>query len=89
MLAAPLGNVRSPPLAALSGAGTIVSDAPNYWWPVDARLPVLEETELSSSEGVRNLMPGARLARTFNHYHELDSEARAAGHPDRHALAIA
>jgi len=91
ILAAPLGKVRSLPLDALSGAGAIVVDATNYWWPVDGILPDFEQAELSSSEIVRNLMPGARLVKTFNHmgYHELDTEARPAGHPDRKALAIA
>ena len=91
ILAAPLGKVRSLPLDALSGAGAIVVDATNYWWPVDGILPDFEQAEMSSSEIVRNLMPGARLVKTFNHmgYHELDTEARPAGHPDRKALAIA
>lgn len=90
ILAAPLGKVHALPTTALSGAGAVVVDAMNYWWPVDGILPVFEETELSSSEVVRDLMPGARLVKTFNHmgYHELDSEARPAGHPDRKALAV-
>lgn len=91
ILAVPLGKVGSLPLVALSDAHAIVVDATNYWWPVDGILPAFEQTELSSSEIVSNLMPGARLVKTFNHmgYHELDSEARPAGHPDRKALAIA
>lgn len=88
ILAVPLGKFRSLPRAALSGA--IVVDAMNYWWPIDGILPEFEETELSSSEIIRDFMPEARLVKTFNHmgYHELDSEARPAGDPERKALAL-
>lgn len=67
ILAVPLGKVESLPLVALAEARAIVVDATNYWWPVDGVLPAFEQTELSSSEIVRNLMPGARLVKTFNH----------------------
>jgi predicted dinucleotide-binding enzyme len=89
ILALPLGKVRTLPAAALGGK--LVIDALNYWEPVDGLLPEFAETTRSTSEHVRDDLPGARLVKAFSHlgYHDLDERGRAAGAPDRVALAVA
>jgi predicted dinucleotide-binding enzyme len=88
ILAVPLGKYRSLPAQQLDGK--VVVDAMNYWPPVDGVLPEFEDG-VPSSLVVANALPGARLVRAFNHlgYHQLDEDARPAGVPDRHAIAIA
>lgn len=88
VLALPLFKYRN--LRPELFAGKVVVDAMNYWAPTDGTIAEFE-SERSSSEIVQDYLPQARLVRSFNHmgYHEIDEEARPAGHPDRRALAIA
>lgn len=88
ILAVPLGRYRSLPAADL--AGKVVIDAMNYWPPVDGIIAEFEDG-VASSLVVAEALPGARLVRAFSHlgYHQLDEDARPAGAPDRHAIAIA
>ena len=89
ILALPLGKYRSIPVPLLDGK--LVIDAMNYWEPVDGVLAEFEGAERSTSEIVADLVPHARVIKTFSHlgYHQLEDEARSAGTPGRVALAIA
>jgi hypothetical protein len=88
ILAVPLGRYRELPASEL--AGKIVVDAMNYWPDTDGVLADFSEPE-ASSPVVAAALPSARLVKAFNHlgYHQLDEDARPAGAPDRHAVAIA
>ncbi|TFC58231.1 NADP oxidoreductase [Cryobacterium sp. TMB1-7] len=89
VLAVPMHKFRSVDPATLAGA--IVIDTMNYWQPIDGELPEVATDPRGSSEIVADHFATARLVKTLNHigYHDLETDARPAGHPDRHALAIA
>lgn len=71
--------------------GKIVIDTMNYWAPTDGVQPLFEDTPLTSSEVVQNLLPDATVVKTFNHigYHEMEEERRPAGSAERRALGVA
>lgn len=89
ILALPLGKVRTLPADAL--AGKLVVDATNHWEPVDGPLPEFTDDPRGTSEVVAELLPGARIVKSFSHlgYHDLDERGLPAGSADRVALAIA
>ena len=89
VLAVPMHKFRSVDPATL--AGRIVIDTMNYWQPIDGDQHEFTGDARSSSEVVGDYFPGARLVKTLNHigYHDLETDARPAGDPQRHALAIA
>jgi len=89
ILALPLGKVSALPADAL--AGRLVIDATNHWEPVDGPLPQFTGDPRGTSAVVADLLPGARLVKSFNHlgYHDLDERAAPAGTPGRIALAVA
>jgi predicted dinucleotide-binding enzyme len=89
VLAVPMHKFHSVDPATL--AGTIVIDTMNYWQPIDGTLDEFTADARSTSEIVAAYFAGARLVKTLNHigYHDLETDARPAGHPDRHGLAIA
>ncbi|TFB99535.1 NADP oxidoreductase [Cryobacterium adonitolivorans] len=89
VLAVPLHKYRSVSPATL--AGKIALDTMNYWQPIDGDLHEFTADTRSSSEVVGDYFAGARLVKTLNHigYHDLETDARPAEAPDRHALAIA
>ena len=72
-------------------ADTLVVDAMNYWWEVDGIRDDLNDPRVSTSELVRDALPGARVVKAFNHmgYHDLDEGPQATGAPDRKAIGIA
>ena len=88
VLAVPLSKVRTVDLGRLSGK--VVVDAMNHWYPVDGELPGVAEAP-SSSAWVRSLNPDMRLVKSLNHlgYHDMETDARPAGHPERRAVAAA
>lgn len=88
VLALPLGRYRMLEPDAL--AGRIVVDAMNYWAPTDGILPEFEAGEASSLV-IQRFLPQSRLVRALNHvgYHDFEMRARAPGHPERSALALA
>jgi len=87
ILALPLGRYRKVPAAELTRK--VVVDAMNYWRETDGELHEFEG--VPSSPVVADSLPGARVVKAFSHlgYHDLSSDARASGAPDRRALAIA
>lgn len=89
ILALPLRAHRDLPAAQLEGK--IVVDAVNHWAEVDGPRERWLHPEGSSSEHLRDTLPGARIVKGFNHlgYHDLDERARPAGAPDRVAIGLA
>ena len=89
VLAVPMHKFRSVDPATL--AGRIVIDTMNYWQPIDGELGEFTTDARSTSEVVAEYFAGARLVKTLNHigYHDLETDARPAGHPERHGLALA
>jgi predicted dinucleotide-binding enzyme len=89
VLAVPMHKFRSVDPSTL--AGRLVVDTMNYWQPIDGELDEFSADPRGSSEVVAEYFSGARLVKTLNHigYHDLETNARPAGHPDRHALALA
>ncbi len=88
VLAVPLSKVGTVDLAALSD--TVVVDAMNHWYPVDGAHDDVADAP-SSSHWVQGLNPAMRLVKSLNHlgYHDLENDARPAGHPERRAVAAA
>ncbi|MEI4282942.1 NADPH-dependent F420 reductase [Tetragenococcus halophilus] len=89
VLALPLGKYQTIPQTELTGK--IVIDAMNYWWEVDGKENTISDFQISSSEVVQNFLKDSVVVKAFNHmgYHDLEDETRAAGKPDRKAIAYA
>lgn len=89
MLAIPLHRFDAFDPALLEGK--LVVDLMNYWAPTDGVQQLFENEFLSSSEVVQQRLAGSTIVKAFNHigYHELESERRAVGAPDRKALGVA
>ena len=89
ILTLPIRKYRSLDPALL--AGRIVVDAMNHWEPTDGELVDFADPSTGTSEAIANHLRGADVVKTLNHigYHELESDGRPAGAPDRRALAIA
>lgn len=89
LLALPLGKYQTIPQSGLKGK--IVIDAMNYWWEVDGKENTISDFQTSSSEVVQNFLKDSTVVKAFNHmgYHDLEDETRAAGEPDRKAIAYA
>ena len=72
-------------------AGKIVVDAMNYWPPIDGAQEMFDDDRYGSSEVVARRLARSTVVKAFNHigYHELESERRPSGAPDRRALGVA
>ncbi len=88
LLAVPLSKVGELDLAALSDK--VVVDAMNHWYPVDGTLDLLDGVA-SSTHYVASLNPAMRVVKSLNHlgYHDMETDARPVGDPDRRAVAVA
>jgi 8-hydroxy-5-deazaflavin:NADPH oxidoreductase len=89
ILAIPLHAHRNLPVELF--AGKIVVDAVNHWSEVDGPRENWLGPDESSSEHLRDALPGARLVKGFNHlgYHDLDERSRPVDAADRVAVALA
>jgi predicted dinucleotide-binding enzyme len=69
--------------------GKILVDAMNYWPDIDGEDAELSAADRGSSVVVQAHFPGARVVKSLNQlgYHDLDDYTRAAGAPDRIAVA--
>lgn len=89
VIAIPFSKSSSIDWTALDGK--IVVDAMNHWHTVDGPVPDHIEITSSTAEYTRDRNPAIRLVKSFNHlgYHELETDARPAGDPDRRGMAVA
>ncbi len=89
VVAVPLHKFRSVDPEVLRGK--VVIDTMNYWEPIDGHIEEFASAGLGSSAVIHDHFAGARLVKTLNHigYHDLELDARDAGHPERRALGIA
>jgi predicted dinucleotide-binding enzyme len=80
-----------PDLPAASLAGKIVMDTGNYYPERDGQVPELATHQLTDSEYLQHLLPGAEVVKVFNNifFKHLRSLPRPAGATDRSYLAIA
>lgn len=85
----PLRAIGELPAAQL--AGKIVLDTNNYYFERDGRIEALDKGETTTSELVQRALPGAKIAKAFNHIYasEITSDGTPAGTADRRALATA
>ncbi|WP_096359407.1 NADPH-dependent F420 reductase [Microbacterium sp. TPU 3598] len=85
----PLGAIDQ--LPAEQVAGKIVLDTNNYYFERDGHIEALDKGETTTSELVQRALPGAKIAKAFNHIFasEITSDGTPAGTPDRRALATA
>lgn len=88
LLATPLHRYRTLPVDLL--AGKIVVDAMNYWVAANGTLDEFERAREGTSDIVSRFLTRSRLVKTLNHigYHEMETDGRPAGAPDRRALAV-
>ena len=86
--AVPLHRYRTLDREALAGHAVI--DLLNYWAGTDGKIEEFEVPE-TSSEVIADFLDGARTVKTLNHigYHEMESDHRPAGDPERRAVALA
>ena len=72
-------------------AGKIVLDTNNYYFERDGHIEALDKGETTTSELLQQALPGAKIAKAFNHIYSADitTDGTPAGTPDRRALATA
>ncbi|HST81071.1 MAG TPA: NADPH-dependent F420 reductase [Kineosporiaceae bacterium] len=89
LLSVPLTARTAVPPALLTGK--TVLDTSNYYPHRDGRIPELDQSQLTTSELVRQHFPEARLVKAFNNIlaHHIPQLARPSGAADRTALPIA
>lgn len=89
VVAIPFGKADSIDWDALSGK--VVVDAMNHWYAVDGDLPELDAHDGPTVELTLRRNPAMRVVRSLNHlgYHDMETDARPAGHPLRRALVVA
>lgn len=71
-------------------AGHVVVDLLNYWPGTDGTIEDFEVPR-TSSEVIADFLAASTTVKTLNHigYHEMESDHRPAGSPDRRAVALA
>src|SRR3954471_3095911 len=89
VVTAPFKAYRAVPVEPLAGKPVI--DTNNYYPRRDGTFAELDSGRLTSSELLQDHLVGAHVVKGFNHiyFKHLANLARAAGAPDRSALAIA
>lgn len=85
----PLKAYQDVPVEPL--AGKIVLDTNNYYWERDGRIAELDEKQATTTGLLQAHLPGAKVAKAFNHILAADilTTGSPAGTPDRRALATA
>ena len=85
----PLAAYRDIPAEPL--AGKIVLDTNNYYWERDGHIPALDRGEATTSGLLQEHLPGAKVAKAFNHITAADitTTGAPAGTPGRRALGTA
>ena len=85
----PLKNYRDVPVDQLRGK--IVLDTMNYYPGRDGQIAELDNESTTTSELLQTYLPDSHVVKVFNNifFQHLASLARAAGDPERSALAIA
>lgn len=86
--AVPLHRYRTLDVEALRGK--VVVDLMNYWAGTDGRIDEFEVPD-TSAEVIAAFLDGSQTVKTLNHigYHEMESDHRPAGDPERRAVALA
>jgi predicted dinucleotide-binding enzyme len=89
VVAVPLKNYRSVPVAPLQGK--IVIDANNYYPQRDGHIAELDSESTTTSELLQAHLPASKVVKAFNHIHaaELTTDGKPAGTKNRRALVIA
>jgi len=85
----PLKNIKDIPAEPL--AGKIVIDTNNPYWERDGRVPELDNGEATTSGLLQEHLPGAKVAKGFNHIMatQITTDGTPAGTENRRALATA
>ena len=89
VVSVPLHAYREVPVEPL--AGKIVLDTNNYYWERDGRIEALDRGEATTSGLLQEHLPGALVAKAFNHITapDISADRHPAGSPERRALATA
>ncbi|SEJ26276.1 NADPH-dependent F420 reductase [Demequina mangrovi] len=89
LIAVPLGRIDQIPAEQLEGK--VVMDANNYYPQRDGRIASLDDDTRTTSQLLQDLVPSARVVKTFNNIyaHEIPADASPAGTANRRALPIA
>ncbi|WP_259275222.1 NADPH-dependent F420 reductase [Yersinia canariae] len=89
LIAIPLKNYRSMPVAAL--AGKVVLDANNYYPERDGQIVELDTHQTTTSELLAQHLPTSKIVKAFNSIRvkELEVDGQLAGTSNRRALPIA
>ncbi len=85
----PLRNYDQVPVEPL--AGKVVIDTGNYYPQRDGQIAALDDESTTTSELLQARLPRSKVVKAFNHIyaHELTTDGRPAGTPNRRALVIA
>lgn len=89
ILAVPLHKLDTIDAELLTGK--IVVDVMNYWEPIDGALPEFQHLNTITSRVISRHLAAASVVKAFNHigYHDIETDRREPGDPDRRALAVA
>lgn len=78
-------------LPAAELGGKVVLDATNYYAPRDGVIPAVEGDRVPTSVHVQQVVPEARIVKSFNHivWSDIPADARPTNAPDRRGIAVA